>query len=421
MNIDQDRIRSQFPALQRPAVFLDNPGGTQIARHSLERIQAYLQENNANHGGAFATSQASDATVDQARQAMADFLNAPRPETIVFGPNMTSLTFNISRALARTWKPGDEVVVTRLDHDANITPWVMAANDRDCQVRWVDFHVQDGTLDLDDLKKALESRPRLLAVGYASNALGTINPLSKIISMAHAAGALVYVDAVQYAPHGPIDVQTLGCDFLVCSAYKFFGPHVGVLYGKYELLDELVAYRVRPAPAEPPGKFETGTGNFEGYAGVLGALEYFEWLGKTFGADFEERYGADYSGRRLRFKQAMATIRSYENSLSRAVLEHLAATPGVQVYGPKDTQKLDERVPTVSFTLKGWQPRRVAEKLAEAGFFVWDGNYYALAVTERLGLEDNGGMVRVGPVHYNTVEEIKRLGEALRKIAATTS
>jgi cysteine desulfurase family protein (TIGR01976 family) len=421
MNLDLDQIRIQFPALQHPAVFLDNPGGTQIARHSLERMQAYLQENNANHGGAFATSRASDATIDQARMAMADFLNAPRPETIVFGPNMTSLTFNISRSLARTWKPGDEVVVTRLDHDANITPWVMAANDHDCRVRWVDFHTQDGTLDLDDLKKALESRPRLVAVGYASNALGTINPLSKIISMAHAAGALVYVDAVQYAPHGPIDVQTLGCDFLVCSAYKFFGPHVGVLYGKYDLLDELVAYRVRPAPADPPGKFETGTGNFEGYAGVLGALEYFEWLGKTFGADFEERYSADYRGRRLRFKQAMATIRSYETSLSRAVLEHLAATPGVQVYGPKDTQKLEERVPTVSFILKGWLPRRVAEKLAEAGFYVWDGNYYALAITERLGLEENGGMVRVGPVHYNTVEEIKRLGEALGKIAASAS
>jgi cysteine desulfurase family protein (TIGR01976 family) len=418
MNLDLDQIRSQFPALQRPATFLDNPGGTQIARHSLERMQAYLQENNANHGGAFATSRASDATIEQARAAMADFLNAPRPEAIIFGPNMTSLTFNISRSLARTWKPGDEVVVTRLDHDANITPWVMAANDHDCRVRWVDFHIQDGTLDLDDLKKALESRPRLLAVGYASNALGTINPLSKIISMAHAADALVYVDAVQYAPHGPIDVQTLGCDFLVCSAYKFFGPHVGVLYGKYDLLDELVAYRVRPAPADPPGKFETGTGNFEGYAGVLGALEYFEWLGKTFGADFEERYGADYRGRRLRFKQAMATIRSYETGLSRALLEHLAATPGVQVFGPKDTQKLEERVPTVSFTLKGWQPRRVAEKLAESGFYVWDGNYYALAITERLGLEENGGMVRVGPVHYNTVEEIKRLGETLGKIAA---
>ena len=420
MNINSDQIRSQFPALQHQAVFLANPGGTQIARHSLERIQANLQENNANHGGAFATSQASDAIVDQARQALADFINAPRPETIVFGPNMTSLTFNISRSLARTWKPGDEVVVTRLDHDANITPWVMAAYDRDCSVRWVDFHTQDGTLDLDDLKKALEGRPRLLAVGYASNALGTINPLSKIISMAHAAGALVYVDAVQYAPHGPIDVQTLGCDFLVCSAYKFFGPHVGVLYGKYELLDELTAYKVRPAPADPPGKFETGTGNFEGYAGVLGSLEYFEWLGKTFGADFEERYSADYRGRRLRFKQAMATIRAYETSLSRAVLEHLAATPGVQVFGPKDTQKLEDRVPTVSFTLKGWQPRRVAEKLAEAGIYVWDGNYYALAVTERLGVEDNGGMVRIGPVHYNTLEEINRLGEALRKIVKAT-
>lgn len=421
MNLDLDQIRDQFPALQRPAIFLDNPGGTQITQRSLERIQAYLNENNANHGGAFATSQASDAIVHQARQAMADFLNAPGPETIVFGPNMTSLTFNISRSLARTWKQGDEVVVTRLDHDANITPWVMAANDHKCRVRWVDFHTQDGTLDLEDLGKALENHPRLLAVGYASNALGTINPLSKIIPMAHAAGALVYVDAVQYAPHGPIDVQNLDCDFLVCSAYKFFGPHVGVLYGKYDLLDELTAYKVRPAPADPPGKFETGTGNFEGYAGVLGATEYFEWLGGTFGAGFEEQFSADYSDRRLRFKQAMAAIRSYEASLSRAVLEHLADTPGVQVYGPRDTQKLETRVPTVSFTLKGWQPRRVAEKLAEKEIYVWDGNYYALAVTERLGLEENGGMVRVGPVHYNTVEEIVKLGEALGKITASAN
>jgi cysteine desulfurase family protein (TIGR01976 family) len=416
MSLDLPTLRAQFPALQRPAIFLDNPAGTQVARRSLERIAAYLAEHNANHGGAFATSRASDAIIDEARAAAADFLVASRPEEIVFGPNMTSLTFNISRALARTWQPGDKIVVTRLDHDANITPWVMAAQDRNCHVRWVDFHTEDGTLDLEDLQAALAEKPRLVAVGYASNALGTINPVQKIVDLAHAAGALVYIDAVQYAPHGPIDVQRLGCDFLVCSAYKYFGPHVGVLYGRYDLLDELTAYKVRPAPADPPGKFETGTGNFEGYAGVLGALEYFEWVGETFGQVYAETYAERYQGRILKLKQAMSAIRAYEFELSRALLDVLDETPGVTIYGITDQRRLEERVPTVSFTLKGWRPRRVAEELDKANIYVWDGNYYALAVTERLGLEESGGMVRVGPVHYNTLEEMGRLMEALRRL-----
>jgi selenocysteine lyase/cysteine desulfurase len=235
--------------------------------------------------------------------------------------------------------------------------------------------------------------------------------------MAHEAGSLVYIDAVQYAPHGPIDVQRLGCDFLVCSSYKFFGPHMGVLYGKYDLLDKLTAYKVRPAPQDPPGKFETGTGNFEGICGILGALEYIEWVGETFGAEHAERYAADYSGRRLNFKLGMSAISSYEFELSRTLLDILTETPGVTVYGITDTRRLEERVPTCAFTLAGKPPRQVAEELDEANIYVWDGNYYALAVTERLGLEDSGGMVRVGPVHYNKVEEIKRFGEAMARIA----
>ncbi len=417
MTLDLSLIRAQFPALTSQAVFLDNPGGTQIAQLSIDRMLAYLVENNANHGGVFATSRESDATLEKARQAVADFLNAARPQEIAFGPNMTSLTFSASRAIARTWDPGDEIVVTRLDHDANITPWTLAASERGCSINWVDFRTEDGTLDLDTLDKALEGKPRLVAVGYASNSLGTINPLAKIIAAAHAAGALVYVDAVQYAPHGPIDVQQLGCDFLACSAYKFFGPHVGMLYGRYDLLNNLPAYKVRPAENTPPGKFETGTQNHEGIAGVLGAIDYLEWLGASFGSEFSERYAGQFSGRKLRLKQAMNAIRAYEFEIGRVLLEILAETPGVRVYGPKDTRRLEERVPTVSFTLKGWQPRRVAEKLDEAGVYVWDGNYYALAVTERLGLEESGGMVRVGPVHYNTVEEIHKFGEALGKIA----
>jgi cysteine desulfurase family protein (TIGR01976 family) len=329
---------------------------------------------------------------------------------------MTSLTLHISRSISRTWRPGDEIVVTRLDHDANITPWVLAAQDRGCSVRWVDFHPEDGTLNIDEMKKALEGRPRLVAFGYASNALGTINPVKQLVEMAHAAGALVYVDAVQYAPHGAIDVQALGCDFLVCSAYKFFGPHVGILYGRYDLLDELVAYKVRPVPDNPPGKFETGTQNHEGIAGVLGTIEYLEWLGKTFGADYEAKYAERYDGLRLRLKQALAAIRAYEFELSRALLDVLEETPGVTVHGIKDARRLEERVPTFAFTLKGVHPRQVAELLALENIYAWDGNYYALAVTERLNLEESGGMVRVGPVHYNTVEEIDRFRETLGKI-----
>jgi cysteine desulfurase family protein (TIGR01976 family) len=323
MTLDPTQIRAQFPALARQAIFLDNPGGTQAARQSIERMVEYLTHHNANHDGSFATSRESDAILDQAHQAVADFLNADRPEEIVFGANMTTLTLHISRSLARTWNPGDEIVVTRLDHDANVTPWVLAAQDRGCQVRQVDFHPEDGTLDLEDLKKALQGGPRLLAVGYASNALGTINPVEEIVKLAHEAGAQVYIDAVHYAPHGPIDVQRLGCDYLVCSAYKFFGPHVGLLYGKYDLLQDLTAYKVRPAPDSLPGKFETGTQNHEGIAGVLGALEYLEWLGENFGEDFLEKYTDQYQGRRLRLKQAMAAIRAYEFELSRALLDVL--------------------------------------------------------------------------------------------------
>ena len=424
MPLDLTAIRSQFPALTRDAIFLDNPAGTQVARTVLDRMNNYLVEHNANHEGAFATSRESDALVEETRQTAADFINAHDAQEIVFGPNMTSLTFNLSRSLVRTFNPGDEIVVTGLDHDANITPWVMAAEDRGCKIVWVDFHPEDGTLNMDEMRAAIHRHPRLVAVGYASNALGTINPVAKITQLAHEAGSLVYIDAVQYAPHGPIDVQRLGCDFLVCSSYKFFGPHMGVLYGRYDLLNRLTAYRVRPAPKDPPGKFETGTGNFEGICGVLGALEYIEWIGETFGAEHAERYAGEYTGRRLKFKLGMSAIRSYEFELSRALLDILTETPGVTVYGIKDTRRLEERVPTCAFTLSvgaGLQtrpvpPRQVAEELDEANIFVWDGNYYALAVTERLGLEASGGMVRVGPVHYNTMEEIKRFGEELGRI-----
>lgn len=424
MSINPTTIRSQFPALQQQArlpeqagvIFFDNPGGTQIAQLSLDRVIDYLTQHNANHDGAFATSQQSDAILEEAHAAMADFYHAARPEEIIFGNNMTTLTLHISRSLSRNWNPGDTIVVTRLDHDANVTPWVLAAQDRGVNVHWVDFDVEDGTLKLDDFAAALETHPRLVAVGYASNALGTINPVKKLVQMAHAAGAQVYIDAVQYAAHGPIDVQDLGCDFLISSAYKFFGTHAGILYGRYDLLDELFAYKVRPATNKLPGRFETGTQNHEGIAGVLGAIEYLEWVGQNFGQEYLEKYSGHFSGRRLHLKQAMSAIRAYEFEISRAVLGALEEIPGLRLYGLEDVRRLEERVPTFAFTLKGWRPRQVAEELARQNIYVWDGNYYAINVTERLGLEKSGGMVRVGPVHYNTLDEVKRLKETLWKL-----
>jgi len=419
MTLNISAVRSQFPALKRDAIFLDNPAGTQVAQPVLNRIQQYLVDMNANHGGAFATSRDSDALLDNARSACADFYNAGTPDEIVFGPNMTSLTFNLSRSLAQWLNPGDEIVVSRLDHDANITPWTLVAQERGCKIRWVDFDVEDGTLRLDTLEKALENKPKIVAIGYASNALGTINPVKKIITMAKDVGSLVYIDAVQYAPHGPIDVQNLGCDFLVSSAYKFFATHVGVLYGRYELLDKLKAYRVRPAAELPPGKFETGTQNHEGIAGVLGGIEYLEWVGETFGDVYTEKFAHKFRERRLRLKQAMVVIRAYEYEISRTMLRVLQSIPGVRVYGLNDSRRIEERVPTFAIRVDGIHPRKIAEKLDQHNIYVWDGNYYALAVTERLGVEASGGMVRIGPVHYNTVDEINRFGDVLAKIAGT--
>lgn len=411
-------VRRQFPALERPVVFLDNPAGTQISRQSLERINRYLVDCNANHGGSFETSRQSDEILHEAHASMADFLNAARPEEIIFGNNMTTLTLHISRSLARTLHPGDNILVTRLDHDANIAPWMLVAEDRGCNLIWVDIDVEQGTLDLNDFAKALERKPKIAAFGYASNLLGTINPVKKLSRMAKEAGALVYIDAVQYAPHGPIDVQDIGCDFLVCSSYKFFGPHAGILYGKYELLDELKAYKVRPASDELPYKFETGTQNHEGIAGVLGALEYFEWLAGQFGGDQAQAWrDIGFSGRRLALKQAMSTIRTYEFELSRALIGMIESIPGTRIYGVTDRDRLDERVPTVSFTLQGRNPEKVADAIGRQDVYVWNGHNYALAVVERLGLLEAGGMIRVGPVHYNTNDELERFSEVLNNVA----
>ncbi len=412
MPIDVHALRKQFPSLQSGTIFFDNPGGTQVPQRVIDRVVAYYQESNANHGGAFATSEASDRIIDEARSAVADLLNAGRSEEIIFGPNMTSLTLSLSRAFARELNEGDEIIVTRLDHDANISPWMQIAEERGAKLRWLDFDVEDCTLMQGQFEELLNERTRLVALGYASNAVGTINPVESMIRKAKQVGALSFIDAVQYAPHGPIDVQALDTDFLVVSAYKFFGPHMGMLYGKFEHLDRLQAYKVRPAPSDPPGKFETGTQNHEGIAGVLGAIEYLAMIGEQYGA--ESGFGLNsFQGRKLQLKQAMHTIQQDELSLSSALIDALLSIPGLHIWGITAGDAMLERVPTVSFTMDDQSPRGIAKHLARAGINVWDGNYYALAVTQRLGVEDTGGMLRVGLVHYNTQDEIEHLREAL--------
>jgi cysteine desulfurase family protein (TIGR01976 family) len=424
--LDPIELRKHFPSLKRqvngrPAAFLDGPGGTQTPQSVNVAMEGYLRHDNSNQGGAFATSERTDHVVIAARQAMADFFNARRPEEIVFGQNMSSLTFSVSRAISRGWRPGDEIIVTRLDHDANISPWLMAAKERDVTVRWLDFRPEDCTLDLDGLPDLLNERTRLLAVTHASNAVGSLVDVAGCVEMAHQAGALVYVDAVHYSPHGSVDVQALDCDFLAASAYKFFGPHTGILYGKYELLDELEAYKVRAAPDAPPEKWETGTQSFESLAGVTAAVDYLAGIGRGIG----RRYGLPpaeqqpaASGRRLFLEQAMGVIKDHEERMSLHFLEQARTVPGLRVFGITDVERLGERAPTFAVSLAGYSARQVAAHLGRQGIFVWDGHYYAVAVMERLGVLEGGGLVRIGLVHYNTREEVDRTAAALRQLAS---
>jgi cysteine desulfurase family protein (TIGR01976 family) len=391
----------------QPAIFLDGPGGTQSPEGVIEAMSGYLRRGSSNLGGPFLTSREADTVVDEARLAMMDLLNARRPEEIVFGQNMTSLTFSMSRAIAQTWQPGDEIILTRLDHDANIAPWLRAAEDRGVQVRWLDFRPQDCTLDFMMMSNLLNERTRLVAVNYASNAVGTITDVKRAAELAHAAGAWVYVDAVHFTPHDAVDVQALDCDFLACSVYKFFGPHTGVLYGKYELLERLPAYKVRPASDYPPGKWETGTQSFESLAGVTAAVDYLATIAGESGP------------RRDRLVRAMAAIKQYEAELSAQFLQRATGVPGLRVYGITDIENLGSRTPTFAVSLAGHSPERVASYLGKQGIFVWHGHYYAVAVMERLGTLDRGGLVRIGFVHYNTVEEMARLFASLDRLAKT--
>lgn len=409
-----DAVRAQFPGLERrvggqPAIFFDGPAGSQVPRRVAEAVCDYLLHRNANHGGPFATARESDAVIAEAHRAVADFLGARRPEEIVFGANMTTLTFALSRALARTWRAGDEVVVTRLDHDANVSPWELAARDAGAVVRHVGIHPHDCTLDLDQLRSLLTARTRLVAVGAASNLVGTINPIREISGLAHAAGAEFFVDAVHFAPHRPIDVVDWDCDYLVCSPYKFFGPHLGVLWGRSASLRELPAYKLRVAPDDLPDRWSTGTACHEGIAGTLEAIAYL--------ADLGERVAGRSLDRRAAIRAAFAAIEGHEGALCGQLLSGLSALPGAKVVGITDIDRLEERTPTVGILFENSTAGALSEELGKRGVFTWGGNSYALPLTEALDLEPHG-LLRVGILHYNTAAEVSRFLELLPEAAS---
>lgn len=397
-------IRRQFPALNeayngRRAIFFDNPGGTQAHESVISAMVDYLTRRNSNTHGLFETSRRTDAVIKEAHRAVADLLGCGADE-VVFGNNMTSLTFQLSRSLAQDLGPGDEILVTRLDHDANVMPWTLAAQERGARVRWADIDVESGTLDMEDLRAKITPRTKIAAIGYASNATGTVNDVATIADWAREAGALTFVDAVQYAPHGLIDVQALDCDFLACSSYKFFGPHSGQLFGRREHLRRLQAYRVRPAGEELPGKWETGTQNHEALAGVTAAIDYLAGVGVEHGA------AGPADNRREKLIAAWSVIQAYERMLIERLITGLLNLPGIHIYGLTDPEDWHRRVATVAVRRRGVSPERLAQALAEENIFAWNGNFYALSASERMGVESSGGWLRLGLVHYNTLEEV---------------
>ena len=412
---DIEWVRAQFPALRqtvngRPAAFLDAPAGTQVSLRVIDAMREYFERSNANTLGAFATSRRSDAMLAEAHRAMGDLLNCDAQE-IFLGPNMTTLTFALARAIGRELKAGDEIVVTTLDHDANVAPWRALEEERGVVVRQVDIREADCTLDMDDLRAKITERTRVVAVGYASNIVGTINPVAEVVRLAHRAGALVFIDAVHYAPHGLIDVKALDCDFLGCSPYKFFAPHLGCVYGKRELLTRLRPYKVRPAPNYLPDRWEVGTQTHEGIAGLIGAIEYLAELGRRCAV------GPIAETRRAALASAHAAIRRYEMPLAEKLIRGLVEIPGLRFFGISDVARFSERVPTVGVRLAGRTPLECATFLGDRGIFTWDGNYYAVNFTERMGIEADGGVLRIGLVHYNTAEEVERVLEGLTDLA----
>jgi cysteine desulfurase family protein (TIGR01976 family) len=410
--LDVTWVRAQFPSLQlrvdgQPAVFFDGPAGTQVPQQVTRAIQDYLLHKNANTCGAFATSRQSDQAIAAARAAMADFFHCDARE-VVFGQNMTTITFALSRAIGRDLQAGDEIVVTTLDHDANVAPW-RALEEKGVVIRQVDIREADCTLDLDDLQKKITAKTKLVAVGYASNAVGTINPVAEITKMAHDAGALMFIDAVHYAPHGSIDVKALDCDFLICSPYKFFGPHMGTLYGRREHLERLRPYKVRPAYEHIPDRWETGTQLHELIAGIHAAVEYIASLGVQVDPAATTRRAALLAAYR-------ATV-AYERTLLARLVAGLLRIPSLKFFGIADPSRFTERCSTVSVRIADHHPTEIATFLGDRGIFTWDGNFYAQNLTERLGVEEKGGLLRIGLVHYNTADEVDRLLAALYEFA----
>jgi cysteine desulfurase family protein (TIGR01976 family) len=422
--LDLAWVRSQFPALRReingyPPTFLDGPGGTQVPLCVIDAISGYLGENNANTCGAYATSRNTDLVIADARSAMADFLGCDSDE-VVFGPNMTTLTFAMSRAIGRELGPGDEILLTHLDHDANISAW-RTLEERGVKVQFADIREEDCTLNMEDLASKINSRTKIVAVGYASNAVGTINDVKTIVRLAHDAGAMAYIDAVHYAPHRPIDVRDLDCDFLACSSYKFFGPHMGVLYGKREHLARLQPYKLRANTNAVPQRWEWGTLNHECIAGITACVEYLADLGDRISVSTAPehvgagaltrptRASASRTARREAIQLAYRAIRVHERNLATRMLNGLAQIPGLRLYGISDLSRLDSRCPTFAVRIEGYTPLQVATRLGDRGIFTWDGNYFAINLTERLGVEKDGGFLRIGFVHYNTEEEVERV------------
>ncbi len=408
---DVEAIRARFPALSlthddRPIVFFDGPGGTQVPESVIDAVARYYRESNANHGGAFTTSERSDVIGEDAHAAIADLLGVDADE-VTLGPNMTTLTFHLSRSIGATMRPGDEIVVSGLDHQANVDPWIAAARDNEVIVRTWEPTLADCTLRIEDLEPLLNERTRLVAVGWASNAVGTINPIAEIAAAAHRVGAWVYVDAVHAAPHLPLDARAVDADFVACSVYKFFGPHVGAVYGRGEILDRLPAYKVRPASH----KFETGTGNFEGWAGSAAAIEYLADLGRRYGGATAD------ATRRTAVLAGMHAIRAYELDLYRHLAARLAAIDGVEIVGLTADADMERRTPTAAIRVAGISPRAAAEQLGRRGIAVWDGDFYATGLMERLGLAPDG-VVRIGLTHYNTRAEVDRLADELAALPA---
>lgn len=420
MAYDLDAIRSQFPALSvsddgRRRIYFDNPAGTQVPQIVIDRMADCLTYSNANLGGHFVTSKRADAVTDDAHEAMADMLNAESPEQIIFGQNMTTITLHLSRSIGNTLNAGDEIVLSRMDHDANVNPWLLLARDRNLDVRWLPFDTGTFEFDLSVLDEIIGERTKLVCVGGASNLTGTLNDVETICRRAREAGALSFIDAVQSVPHVSTDVQKMGCDFLACSAYKFFGPHQGILYGRRDVLESLEPYKLRTAPDELPWCFETGTQSHEGMAGTAAAVDYFANIGMTMAADYAAAY-PDFSGRRLYVHAAMDCLFDYEAELSKQLIGGLQALPGVTVQGITDDSAFDRRVPTVSFTHESKDPADIANALADENIFVWNGHNYALEAARWLGIEERGSAVRVGPVHYNNGSEIRELLDALGNI-----